>query len=557
MDIELNAITKFFTENRVLALDGAGITLKAGEIHAILGENGAGKSTLTQILAGFLTQDSGEILVDGIRRRFRSPRDALAAGIGMVRQRPLLTPGLRVWEACVLGAEAGARGHSLFSLYRGGARRRAFELNGKWGFALPMDRPSENLSAAQRQLAAVLALLLRGTNFLIFDEPTAVLGGADSERLFALWRNLAEDGRGVALISHKLEETLALSDTFTVLRRGKTLLAGKAAAYCEQEIIDVMFGKKTDGTEEAPERARDRSGIRERSGRIGADSPVFAGGARKNAPKITKSEVVLAVNGLSVNDSEFPALRGLSFELRAGEILGIAGVKESGTETLELALAGFLPRHISGSVMLCGAETAGAGPRFFREKGGAYLGAGRKGIGGGRFIVSQDERLSLRENVLIHAHRRLLARNLAGRLKFFDIRRVRAFVRAVLENADIHRAASSPLGTLSGGMSQRLLGIREFAEKPRLIVFAEPAWGLDRARRRRFFEYLRREAAAGRAVLLFFAGIDDIVTIAERVLVLRGGEIVRSLDGMTSGADEDTLIKQIKAEMTGGAEART
>jgi simple sugar transport system ATP-binding protein len=526
--IEMRRIRKTFPANGVTALDGADIRLFPGTIHALLGENGAGKSTLMHILAGFLQADEGAVFVEGRPAAFRSPAHALAAGIGMVRQRPLLCPGLSVWEACVLGAEASRHaGLPLLAPYRRRAREKARALDAAWRFGLPLDEPSENLSAAERQLASILALLLSGARFLIFDEPTAVLGEEESARLYALWRRLASDGAGIMLISHKLEETLALASSFTVLRKGAVALDGTVSLCGEAEILDAMFGSAENEA-------------------VGAAVREAACGGRRD----TGAQTILEARGFSVAEPGFPVLRDISFKAAAGEILGIAGVKESGTETLELSLAGFL-RHVRGNLTLCGSDIAGKGPRVFRQRGGAYLSAGRKRVGEHQFITPRDDRLSLKNNLLIHAHRRFYKTGILGWWKVLDGEKVRRFLSKILKKADIDRRAEEKLGSLSGGMSQRALGEREFAEDPRLLLFAEPAWGLDRRRRERFFRFLRERADEGRAVILFFADLDDIVAACDRILVLRNGQWTAEIRPHGGADGAARLISRIKKAMAG------
>jgi simple sugar transport system ATP-binding protein len=237
--VELRGIGKYFPAGGVTALEGASFELRPGEIHALLGENGAGKSTLMQILAGYLKPGAGGIFLGGEERRFAAPADALAAGIGMVRQHPGLNPGFRVWEDCVLGAEP-CRG---FFLDRRKARNRVRELSDRWGFGLPLDQGTETLTVSQRQKAAVLSLLLRDARWLIFDEPSAVLSPGETEGLFRLFRLLAAGGTGIVLISHKLDETLALAGRVTILRRGKTVAASLPAASLSAEAAGaLMFG---------------------------------------------------------------------------------------------------------------------------------------------------------------------------------------------------------------------------------------------------------------------------------------------------------------------------
>lgn len=503
----MNAVRKTFGTNGVTALDGADFCVKSGEIHALLGENGAGKSTLMHILAGFLRPDSGSVMSDGTN-----------CETGMVRQWPARVPGLSVWENCVLGTEngTGTGGPGLLAPYRKRARSLAADINKARGFGLPLDMPVEKLSESQCRLAAVLSLLLRDTRFLIFDEVTAGMGKPESEPLFELWRSLAAEGRGIVLISHKLEETLSVSENFTVLRRGKTVLSGACADYPEELILSAIFGKSEPRGEASHLPASPPGGS--------FGTPPGGGRPPRNAHPILTAE------RLSVRAPGFAPLRNVSFCARRGEIVGIAGLRESGTDTLELALTGFLRRGVSGKVSLGGTDYAGRGPLAFRNAGGAYLVAGRKAIGRGAFIVPQDERLSLRQNLLIHAHRRFLLPRPWQKIKLFDGKKISAFINDILAKADIQRDGSEKLGTLSGGMGRRLAGIREFAEDPALIVLSEPTWGMDRQRRERFFRYVRERADEGRAIIIFFSDADDIDGTADRFLVLRGGEIAEVPD---------------------------
>ncbi|MDR2483487.1 MAG: ATP-binding cassette domain-containing protein, partial [Treponema sp.] len=308
--VELRGIRKRFSANGVLALDGAGFSARPGEIHALLGENGAGKSTLMHIMAGFLNPDRGGILMKGKEARFSSPADALAAGIGMVRQHPNLIRGFKVWEDCVTGAEPRRGG----ILRPKAARNRAAELSKRWGFGLDVDAVTSSLTVSQRQKAAVLALLIREAEYLIFDEPTAVLSPGETQGLFALFRALRDGGKGVILISHKLEETLALAGWITVLGKGKTLASGEAASFSGDSLQALMFGS----LEEKPVSAR----------------PARA--KKRTSPGAGNKPPVLSVQNLGLEIPGRPFIRGACLDVAPGAILGVAGVRDSGLETLEL-----------------------------------------------------------------------------------------------------------------------------------------------------------------------------------------------------------------------------
>ncbi|MDR2110314.1 MAG: ATP-binding cassette domain-containing protein, partial [Spirochaetaceae bacterium] len=301
--IALRGIQKYFPSNGVTALDHADFDLRPGEIHALLGENGAGKSTLMHILAGHLIPGGGHIFIDGRETRFRSPADALAGGIGMVRQHPSLTPGFTVWEDCILGAEPRSAGY----INRGTARKLVRALSERWHFDLPIDQPTGRLTVSQRQKAAVLALLFRNTKFLIFDEPTAVLSPLEAEGIFGLFRALRSGGKGIVLISHKLEETLGIADRVSVLRKGKTVAVMPAAALKPETLSALMFGGNTFSMEGLTQEIAQTTGT-----------------------------ITLSVQNLSITAPGRPFIRGLSLDLPGGKILGIAGVRDSGLETLEL-----------------------------------------------------------------------------------------------------------------------------------------------------------------------------------------------------------------------------
>ena len=447
--VELSGIGKYFPLNGIYALDNAGFELRPGEIHALLGENGAGKSTLMHVMAGYLKPSTGTVRVNGKEQHFTAPADALAAGIGMVRQHPNLVPGFTVWEDCILGSEP----LSGPFINRKKARNRIRALSERWGFDLPIDRPTDSLTASLRQKTAVLALLLRNAGYLIFDEPTAVLTPGETQGLFALFTQLKAEGKGVALISHKLEETLGLVDRVTVLRRGKTVAVRSAASLNAQSLGDLMFGL---------EEGEEKPGV------PSAAAPPFPQKSNTPAPKSD----VLEVCGLSVELPGRPFIRGVDLELSPDRILGIAGVRDSGLETLELAVTGFLP-PLRGTVAVNGRDITGQGPGAFRNAGAAYLGAG---------ISGSAPSLSIRDNIILHAHRRS-TRGFWGKFAVMDRVYLDTWTAMVLGNAKLSRSPRAGMNSFSGGMIQRIILARESAERAPLLVLAEPSRGLDRVSR--------------------------------------------------------------------------
>jgi simple sugar transport system ATP-binding protein len=394
----------------------------------------------------------------------------------MVRQHPAVVPNLLVWENCVLGAE-------FFFINR--QRRMVIELCEKWGFKLPLDSPAENLSVSGRQIVAVVNLLLRGCRVLIFDEVTAVLTQAEANALFALFAALKENGFSLALISHKLDETLALSDRATILRAGKTAATLDAKNADAHTVNALMFGEMGEEKEKAGFSYRKK---------------------RENEKKERFS-----VKNLRVEVAGSPFLRGINLTARGGTIIGVAGVRDSGLGTLESALTGFLPIK-SGEIAVNGAVLAARRDPFsFREAGIAYLSADRTGE-----CLAMS--LPLRDSLVIHAHRKQPKRAL-----LLDKPFLRCFARNIMEKAGLNRSIDDPASAFSGGQLQRLLLEREIAENAEILILSEAGWGLDARSRGVLAEKLRVFAQNGKAVLLFSSDIDELLRFSDEIFVLRNG----------------------------------
>ncbi len=495
----LHDIGKYFPQNGVEALSGASFDLRPGEIHALVGENGAGKSTLMHVLAGHLEPSAGTITVDGAERRFSAPADALAAGIGLVRQHPRVVPGFALWEDCVLGAEPGR----WPALSRAEARRTVNELSCRWGFDLDADARTDTLTVSQRQKAAVLALLMRGVRYFLLDEPTAVLAPAETERLFALLSALRSEGKAIVLISHKLPETLAIADRVTVLRRGRVVGTREAASLDPEELGRLMFG------------ADDAAG----GGQVSAGTAPVRGGGDLSPSKPPRR--ALSVRGLVARPEGRAHLRGVDLELDRGRILGVAGVRDSGLETLEFALAGLIAPD-AGEIELNGVRIDGRGAAAARDAGAAYVPADRLG-------AALAPRLPLTENLTVHAFRR--------RRGLVDPRSLRrgaeALMRAAKVAGDPRRAAQS----FSGGTLQKLILEREFAQRPELLILAEPGWGLDARSRSILDDRLRRFADEGRSIVLLSTDLDELLSLADSIATLRDGVVSGLFENDGSRAD--------------------
>jgi simple sugar transport system ATP-binding protein len=525
MTIELKGIRKYFRASGVRALEDADFELRPGEIHALLGENGAGKSTLMHVMAGYLKPDAGSIVIDSKERHFSSPAGALASGVGMVRQHPRPAPGFTVWEDCTLGAE------KKFFLHPAEARRRAAELSERWGFALPMDSPAESLTVSQRQKAAVLSLLLKGAGRLIFDEPGAVLSPREAASLFDLLRRLRDEGRGIVLISHKLDEALGLADRVTVIRRGRTLGPREAASLSAGELRELIFGP---------------------GGIVPAGSAGKAGNAGAAYRPPAAGPPLFLVRDLKAEIPGRPFVRNISLELKGGEILGITGVRDSGLQTLEMAVTGFLGAFrkpsggrkaaLSGLVRIGGRDVSDV--RSFREAGGAYLGADRLG-------VNLAPELPLKESLIIHAWRRSRL-GLWGKFGIMNKQYLAARCRDIMGRAGVSRSPGNRGSTFSGGMIQRILLSRELEEPASLLILAEPGWGLDQAGRNRVAGELKAYASAGKGVVLFSTDVDELLSLCGEIAVLLNGAVSARVR-VGKGLSPDEARAEIGKAVVGGA----
>jgi len=464
--IELKNISKYFPANEVMALENVNFTLKAAEVHALLGENGSGKSTLMHIMAGFFPQSAGSILIDGKERRFFSPADALACGIGMVRQHPGFIKGLKVWENCVLGSER--RGRLLFDSEL--LKKKVEKKASQWHFNLPLDSPAESLTVAQRQKAAILALLLRDVNWFIFDEPTAVLPAEETKSLFQLFRRLRDEGRGIIFITHKLNEALAISNRVTIIHQGATQETRDTDELSVEELKRTIFG---------------------------ADNIV---GQTKDPTQNSHGEPVLVINDLNLR-------------LTPGTITGITGSRDNGYETLEYAVTGLL-KESNVSITLNGKDITGKGIRCFRKAGGAYLGADRLGS-------NLAPELPLFESLIIHAYRR-------ERLGIFlNMAYLKAWCAGIMKRAGVDRSVRDKAASFSGGMIQRILLQREFAEDASLLVLTEPGSALDQMNRAALANALREYVAGGKAALLFSSDAEELKFFTDEIMTLKNGTLTR------------------------------
>jgi ABC-type uncharacterized transport system ATPase subunit len=481
--LEAVALSKRYP-NGVLACDQVSLHAEPGEVHAILGENGAGKSTFLKMLYGLVEPDAGEIRLDGRARRFRSPADALAAGIGLVPQHLQLVPSMTVAENVVLGAEPVRRGR----LDRAAALAAVQHGMQRHGLAVPADARIAELSAGQQQRVAILKALHRGARLLLLDEPSALLTPQESERLFESLRALAAGGLTVILISHKMAEVRQASDRFTVLRAGRVAGSGHSRGLAPAQLAALMMGREVEPLQAERAAARGRP-------------------ARLALRELT----VLCPGGR-------PALDRVTLDIAPGEILGIAGVEGNGQSELADVLGG-LRRASHGALVLDGAPLRAGQVAALRRAG-----VGR--IGEDRLHDGIAPSLSIAENLAALDYRD----EPASRRGVLDRDWLNQRARAAIDRYGVVAAGpQQPIGHLSGGNMQKLVFARELAARPRCLVANQPTRGVDVGAAQRLHQSLLALRDAGTAVLLFSADIDELLVLSDRLVVMFEGRLVAHL----------------------------
>jgi simple sugar transport system ATP-binding protein len=497
--LELRNITKRF--GNVLANDRINITVREGTIHAIVGENGAGKSTAMRIAYGFYTADEGEIVVNGEVQRITTPHDAIALGIGMVHQHFMLVEPMTVAENIVLGAEPGAA--TLLDLRGAGTQIRA--LSEEFGLSINPDATIESLSVGQQQRVELLKALYRQARLLILDEPTAVLTPQEVEEFFTILRRMRKQGKTVVIITHKLAEVLAISDDVTVMRDGKVVGQVKTAETNAAELARLMVGRD----------------VLLRIEKTQADA----------------GETVLSVRELAMTAKDKTRrLDGLSFEVRAGEIVGIAGVEGNGQTELIEALAGLiLPPATSGAVEFLGRDIIRMNARKRKELGIAHIPEDRHRRG---LLLDFD----LAENSILGVHYRPPAVAYFGNI-WLDNEAIRKQSEQVIKDFDVRPPNPDlPARALSGGNQQKLIIGREFELRPKLLLVSQPTRGVDIGA----IEFIHRKLVAlrdaGCAVLLVSAELEEVTALSDRLLVIHNGRIVGEVDPQGTSPEEIGLL---------------
>ena len=501
--VQLVGISKSFPG--VVANSNIDLQVRAGEVHALCGENGAGKSTLMKILYGMLQPDSGQIEVNGEPVRFRSPSDAIKAGIGMVHQHFMLADNLTVAENVLLGAEAQ---HGI----GGKARRRIAELAGTTGLRVDPDLPLARLGVADRQRVEILKVLYRGARVVILDEPTAVLVPQEVDELFGTVRQMREQGYTFLFISHKLDEVRSIADTITVIRRGRCVGTVDPRTVTSRRLAEMMVGS------ELPDPGSRESTVTDRE--------------------------VLRVEGLTLlaDSGDRRVLDQVSLTVHAGEVLGIAGVEGNGqTELVETIMA--MRRAASGRVLLVGAD---GGEVDLTPLG--TLGRREAGIG---YVPEDRTRHGLLPSQPLWANRILgyQSRRPVSRGVLLDVAATRADTERIVTEFDVRTpGVDVPAAALSGGNQQKLVVGRELSGDPVLLIASHPTRGVDVGAQALIWDAIRNAQRQGLAVLLISADLDELIGLSDTIKVMLRGRLVAEADPAT------VTPEQLGAAMTGAAE---
>ena len=501
--VELAGITKRFPG--VVANSDVDLQVRRGEVHALCGENGAGKSTLMKILYGMQQPDEGTISVDGRVLHFRSPADAIKAGIGMVHQHFMLADNLTVAENILLGAEGqfgmGAR-----------ARARIAELSRVVGLDTDPGELVERLGVADRQRVEILKVLYRGARTVILDEPTAVLVPQEVDDLFATVRTMQADGYTFLFISHKLDEVRDIADRITVIRRGTTVGTADPKTVSNRELAEMMVGSELPSPETRESTVTDRE--------------------------------VLRVEGLSLaSDLGGRALLdGIDLVVHAGEVLGIAGVEGNGQTELVEAIMGM--RRGTGTVTLDGRDISKASTLERREAGVGYVPEDRTRHG---LLATQPLWVN---RMLGYQSRPPISRG--GLLGLLDLGAARRDTERIVEEFDVRTpGVDVPAAALSGGNQQKLVVGRELSGDPKLLIASHPTRGVDVGAQAGIWEVLRRARARGLAVLLISADLDELIGLSDTIAVILRGRLVTTADPAT------VTPEQLGTAMTGAATDHT
>ena len=491
--IEMLGITKRFPG--IIANDNITLRLRKGEIHALLGENGAGKSTLMSVLFGLYQAEEGEIRKDGKPVRIKNPNDATALGIGMVHQHFKLVECFSVLDNIILGIEPSRLGF----LQKSKARKKVLELSKKYGLSVDLDALIEDISVGMQQRTEILKMLYRENEILIFDEPTAVLTPQEIEELMQIMKNLAKEGKSILFISHKLNEIMEVADRCTVLRKGKCVGTVDIKDTSKAELSKMMVGRDVDFTVHKEE--------------------------KKPGDVILDVKNVSVASKLHKND----AVKNVSFSVRAGEIVCLAGIDGNGQTEFVYGLTGLEPIK-EGTVTLCGKDITKAPIRKRSLAGLSHIPEDRHKHG---LVLDY----SLENNMILE---RYFEPQFTNKFGFLRKKNIRAYSDRLIEQYDVRsgQGSATVARSMSGGNQQKAIVAREIDRKPELLVAVQPTRGLDVGA----IEYIHKQLVScrdeGKGVLLVSLELDEVLSVPDRILVMYEGEIVGELDPKTTSAQE-------------------
>jgi len=491
--IRLHNISKYFPG--VLANEKVNFDLLKGEVHTLLGENGAGKSTLMSVLDGLYMPDEGEIYIEGKQVKFHNPSDAMRHGIGMIHQHFMLVDTLTVLENVILGIKS-----EPFYINKKKTAEKIREISDKYNFGINPSLKVWQLSVGEQQRVEIIKTLFKGAQVLILDEPTAVLTPQEVDSFFEILEKMVEEGKSIIFISHKLNEVMKISDRITVMRKGKVVGSVRRKDTSQEELAEMMVGRKV----------------------------LF----RLDRKPMKQGEVALDVQDVEAyNEKGIKALKGISFSVRSGEILGIAGVSGNGQQILSDAIAGL--KHVSaGKIYLDGEDITGLSPRAIAHRGLNYIPPDRLKVG----LIPN---LSSVENAIL---RRYTCEPVSKKC-FIDYSEARSFTESLIDEYDIMvPRRDAPVKHLSGGNLQKLLFAREATEKPKVLIAVHPTRGLDIGAT----EFIRKELVKlrnnGVAILLISEDLDEIFMLSDRIGVIFEGEILDIMDAKDADLEKIGLL---------------
>lgn len=475
--IQMIDVTKRFGD--FVANDKVNLELKKGEIHALLGENGAGKSTLMNILSGLLEPSEGEVHVKGKLENIDSPSKAANLGIGMVHQHFMLVDAFTVTENIILGNEV-TKGINLDLKT---AKKKILELSERYGLSVEPDALIRDISVGQQQRVEILKTLYRGADILIFDEPTAVLTPAEISELMQIMKNLIKEGKSIILITHKLDEIRAVADRITVIRRGKSIDTVELGDKTNQELAELMVGRSVSFiTEKAPAQLKD---------------------------------IVLEIKDLNIKESRGSLkVKGLSLDVRAGEIVGVAGIDGNGQTELVKAITG-LTKVDSGSIKLRNKDITNQRPRKITEQSVGHVPEDRHRDG----LVLE---MTVAENIALQTY----YKPPMSKYGFLDYNQINSHARKLMEEFDVRGAGEwVSAASLSGGNQQKAIIAREIDRNPDLLIVSQPTRGLDVGAIEYIHKRLIQARDEGKAVLVISFELDEILNVSDRIAVIHDGQI--------------------------------